>query len=101
GSACGDVIGGIAPRATSRPRPLRSRRAGRGHSCRVHEGTLSEGPDRRVPVRCLALAATLSCAALKPDHATVAEANRRFYARIADLYDRTETCVTDRVAQDE
>src|SRR5690606_38454583 len=45
--------------------------------------------------------ATLSCAALKPDHATVAEANRRFYARIADLYDRTETCVTDRVAQDE
>ncbi|MBL9137438.1 MAG: class I SAM-dependent methyltransferase [Verrucomicrobiales bacterium] len=33
------------------------------------------------------------------DHSTVAEANRRFYARIADLYDRTESCVADHAAQ--
>lgn len=38
---------------------------------------------------------------LKPDYSTVAEANRRFYARIADLYDRTESCVADPAAQDE
>lgn len=29
----------------------------------------------------------------------MAEANRRFYARIADLYDRTESCVADHAAQ--
>jgi len=38
---------------------------------------------------------------VNPDHATVAEANRRFYARIADLYDRTESCVADPEAQAE
>lgn len=38
---------------------------------------------------------------MQPDYATVAEANRRFYAGIADLYDSTETCVTDPVAQAE
>src|SRR5262245_35588930 len=33
------------------------------------------------------------------DYATVAEANRRFYARVADLYDTTESCVIDPLAQ--
>jgi ubiquinone/menaquinone biosynthesis C-methylase UbiE len=36
---------------------------------------------------------------LNLDHSTVAEANRRFYARIANLYDRTESCVADHAAQ--
>jgi 2-polyprenyl-3-methyl-5-hydroxy-6-metoxy-1,4-benzoquinol methylase len=35
------------------------------------------------------------------DYATVAEANRRFYGGIADLYDSTETCVTSPGAQAE
>lgn len=36
---------------------------------------------------------------MPPDYATVAEANRRYYAATAALYDASETCVTDPAAQ--
>lgn len=38
---------------------------------------------------------------MEADYATVAEANRRYYAQTADLYDSTETCVTGKAAQAE
>src|SRR6266496_4421998 len=34
-----------------------------------------------------------------PEYQRVAEANRQFYARIASLYDASETCVRDRRIQ--
>jgi ubiquinone/menaquinone biosynthesis C-methylase UbiE len=42
---------------------------------------------------------TANAWAATPEHQRIAEANRQFYATVANLYDRTETCVADPTAQ--